>query len=278
MIIKRGWLILIGLSIGAGWTQLAHASTTVKQSAITPVVAKKTYLTASQTGKLYQFQAAGEQVQLKAVHQLRNFPHTKWTCTQQTYLFKNGKKYLYYYVKNKTGKSGWVWHQYLKLTDVRLAVPLIGQRPQLTTGCEITATAMMLQYAGAKVTKMQLAKEMPRSSNPNRGFVGSPYNSVGWGHYVYPGGLMSTVKRHVGTAVNLTGSRLPKLKQVVTNNHPVVTWMAGLDGFQTHSITVTGYSAKRIYYNDPWTKQKTSLSNQQFITYWQKNQYRALSY
>ncbi|WP_252903924.1 C39 family peptidase [Secundilactobacillus oryzae] len=74
-----------------------------------------------------------------------------------------------------------------------LSVPLIAQRPELPTGCEITATAMMLNYAGAKVSKMTLAKEMPRSSNPNKGFVGSPYSTSGW--YVYPGGLKGIVKK-----------------------------------------------------------------------------------
>ncbi len=53
-------------------------------------------------------------------------------------------------------------------TYYRAMAPLIGQRPELPTGCEITATTMMLQFAGANVTKLSLAKEMPRSSDPNK--------------------------------------------------------------------------------------------------------------
>jgi len=274
------WLLGISLGglIGCGGVLVGQAAThyTVKPVSTT---AKQAYLTASTTGKLYQFNGTNEHLTLKPVHQLANFPHTKWTRIKRSHLTKNGKTYLYYYVKNKTGKTGWVWHGYLKPTGMlKLNVPLIAQRPELPTGCEIVATTMMLQYAGSKATKLQVTKRVPRSTNPKHGFVSSPYNNRGHGHYVYPEGLLTTVKHYLGTAVDLTGSRLPQLKRQLNNDHPIVTWMAGLDGFNTHSVTVTGYSKTQIMYNDPWTNRKTSLTNAQFLKYWQRNHYRALSY
>lgn len=63
------------------------------------------------------------------------------------------------------------------------------QRPQLPTGCEITAWTMMVQYAGKRMDKITAANIMPRSGNPNRGFMGSPYFNSGHGEVVYPDGL-----------------------------------------------------------------------------------------
>ncbi|MCH5464338.1 C39 family peptidase [Levilactobacillus tujiorum] len=172
--------------------------------------------------------------------------------------------------------TGWI-HRNSTVKSYRwLNVPLIAQRPQLPTGCEITATAMMLKYAGAKVTKMSLAKEMPRSSNPNKGFVGSPYSKSGW--WIYPKGLMKTVKRHTGSAKNMTGASFKKMKTQINKGHPVVIWVAGVDGFVNHAITLSGYSHTRAYYNDPWTKKKTSMTLAHLQNHRKHDAYRALSY
>ncbi|WP_367296348.1 C39 family peptidase [Levilactobacillus yonginensis] len=173
-------------------------------------------------------------------------------------------------------QTGWI-HRNGTVKSYRwLNIPLIAQRPELPTGCEITATTMMLQYAGAKVTKMSLAKEMPRSSNPNKGFVGSPYRRSGW--WIYPKGLMTTVKRHLGSAKNMTGASFKKMKTQINRGHPVVIWVAGVDGFVNHAITLSGYSSARAYYNDPWTKRKTSMTLASLHKHRKHDAYRALSY
>lgn len=173
-------------------------------------------------------------------------------------------------------QTGWI-HRNGTVKSYRwLNIPLIAQRPELPTGCEITATTMMLQYAGAKVTKLSLAKEMPRSSNPNKGFVGSPYRRSGW--WIYPKGLMKTVKHHLGSAKNMTGDSFKKMKAQINQGHPVVIWVAGVDGFVNHAITLSGYSSTRAYYNDPWTKRKTSMTLASLHKHRKHDAYRALSY
>lgn len=172
--------------------------------------------------------------------------------------------------------SGWVNQHATVSTTYKLWVPLIAQRPQLPTGCEITATAMMLQFAGAKVTKLSLAREMPRSHNPNKGFVGSPYSKSGW--YIYPKGVLPIVKHHLGSAQNLTGARLSTIKKYVRHDHPVVVYVAGVDGFSNHALTVTGYSKTRIYYNDPWTNKRASMSNSVMTKHRKADANRAFSY
>lgn len=172
--------------------------------------------------------------------------------------------------------TGWIHQNATVKTTYRLYAPLIGQRPELPTGCEITATAMMLQFAGAKVTKLSLAKEMPRSSNPNKGFVGNPYSKSGW--YIYPKGLLPVVKKHLGSAKNLTGASLTTIKKYLRKNHLVVVYVAGVDGFSNHALTLTGYSSTRLYYNDPWTKKRTSMSNATMTKHRKADANRALSY
>lgn len=172
--------------------------------------------------------------------------------------------------------SGWVSENGTDKSYHWLNVPLIAQRPELPTGCEIVATTMMLNFAGSKVTKMQLAKQVPRSRNPNKGFVGSPYSPTGW--YIYPKGLLKVVKRHVGTAQNMTGATVAQLKQKVASDHPVVVWVNNVDGFVNHAITISGYSDSRFYYNDPWTNKKTSMKIKTMQHHRSRDGYRALSY
>ena len=174
--------------------------------------------------------------------------------------------------------TGWIHRNGTLKSWRQLHVPLIAQRPQLPTGCEITATTMMLKFAGAKVTKMALAREMPRTKthNGNKGFVGSPYSKTGW--WIYPKALLALVRHHVGTAKDMTGKSFGQLKRQINRGHPVVVWVAGVDGFVNHAITLTGYSATRAYYNDPWTHKKTSMTQANLAKHRHRDAYRALSY
>ncbi|QBP18049.1 C39 family peptidase [Acetilactobacillus jinshanensis] len=157
--------------------------------------------------------------------------------------------------------SGWINYDGLD-HDVRWfkGVPLICQRPELPTGCELVAATMMLQYAtGKKLDKMKLVREMPRSTNPNRGFVGSPYKTSGW--CVYPGGLMSVVNQYThDKAWNMTGCTITDIKKQIDRNHPVVIWMTDIDGFPTHALTVYGYDKHHLFLNDPWANARIKRS------------------
>ncbi|ETY73829.1 C39 family peptidase [Lactiplantibacillus fabifermentans] len=272
-------LELMGVISLIGWGSsavIAHASTPAYQRSLPVQVTHHDYATNSRTGVVYQLKK--RTINLQPKYQLAHFQKTTWTWTQQMDLTINGKPYRYYYVRDKKGHAGWVWRRYLTPTTHKLVVPLIGQPPQLPTGCEITATTMMLQYAGARMNKVTLAKEMPRSNDPNKGFVGNPFHAYGHGLYVYPKGLLGVVRKHVGTAKNMTGNSLKQLKLKVAANHPVVAWVKGVDGFKTHSLTVTGYTPKHIFYNDPWTKKRVSMKNATFEKHWRQNGRRALSY
>lgn len=159
--------------------------------------------------------------------------------------------------------------------------PAISQRPDLVSGCEMTAVNMMLQYAGVNISKEQVAAETPRSDNPYAGFMGNPYSMYGVGLWVAPSGIASVVSRHLGNVINMTGWSLDSLKNQLINRHLVVTWMAHMHGFGTHAITLTGFDGSGFFYNDPWTGEKNAhMSYATFDYYWRddKASRGALSY
>lgn len=185
--------------------------------------------------------------------------------------FKSVKtKKTYYWISKKSGN----------ITGMRLEAKAIGQRP-LVTGCEITAAAMMLNYAGKKISKYQAAAATPRNSNPNLGFVGNPYSWTGT--WIAPLGLGLMVRKFLGQFKNMSGSSLSTLKKQVWKHHPVVVWVSWVDHFPNHSLLLTGYNGSKIYYNDPWTGKKASMSAKNFWYHystlkWLSGSKRALSY
>ena len=153
---------------------------------------------------------------------------------------------------------------------------IISQRPELPTGCEATAVAMMLQYAGHNVSKTQVANEMPRSNDGNRGFVGNPYSTSGW--WVFPTGISPVVDKYIGHHEIMTGASMQRIQNKLRDGHLVVAWVANVDGFVNHTLALTGYDSKRLYYNDPWTGSKGSMSYGEFYQHWNADKQRALSY
>ncbi len=270
--------LLLGLSLGVSAVAMKTSSASAATYAPVTKLTKVSYYTTmgANTSQNYGVYATGGyQTSAKNVTPIsygKNFAGKTIHITREE--VANGTTWLKF-TYNHT-KTGWINQKATVTSTYRLYAPLIGQRPELPTGCEITATAMMLQFGGAKVTKTSLAKEMPRSSDPNKGFVGSPYKTSGW--YVYPGGLMGVVKAHMGTAKNMTGYSLTSIKKQVRRNHLVVVWVGNFDGFSNHALTVTGYSKSRIYYNDPWTYKRTSMTNSSMTSHRKLDANRALSY
>lgn len=153
---------------------------------------------------------------------------------------------------------------------------VICQNPELPTGCEMTAVTMMLRYAGVNINKFQVANETPRSSNGDFGFVGNPYSVTGW--WVFPTGIAPVVQRHLGASQVMTGASLAAIQEKLNIGHLVVVWVANMNGFVNHAITLTGYNASGFFYNNPWTGRKEAMSYGEFYGHWNADAQRALSY
>ena len=191
-----------------------------------------------------------------------------------SYYMTNGKRSE----KSVSTKKAYYWIKKGVVKGIKNYAKCICQRPELPTGCEMTAATMMINFAGKKVSKLKIANETPRSSNPNKGFIGSPYKAYPAGYWVAPGGLKGVVKKYLGKAKIMTSCGLSAIKNKLLHSHLVVVWVNGMDGFSNHALTLTGYHNQQLYYNDPWTGAKAQINSTTFTSYWSRDGYRALSY
>jgi uncharacterized protein YvpB len=181
-----------------------------------------------------------------------------------------------------------VWYDYSPKTTYgshasnisgrKLNVPLVGQLPELPTGCEITAVTMMLNYKGLNLDKVQLANEMPKHPwDPSLGYVGNPFTKRGW--TVYPSALRGLVKKYAGDVEILTGKSNSYIESQLRGGTPVVVWVSPMHGFSVHALTLTGYDQSHYYFNDPWTAEKdVKMTKSKFNKIWKNQGKKAISY
>lgn len=159
-------------------------------------------------------------------------------------------------------------------------VPFIKQLPELPRGCEVTSLAMLLQYKGVQVDKMQLASEIHRvpfeqdglRGNPYEGFVGNIYTKAEPGYGVYNKPIFNLAEKYVSEKViNLTDRDVNDLYKVISSGSPVwviinttfkplaessfETWNTSSGEVKItyfeHSVVVVGYDQNFVYVNDP---------------------------
>lgn len=193
-----------------------------------------------------------------------------------------------------------------------LEVPLLSQLPELPRGCEVTSLAMLLQYESVKVGKMELAKNIKKDptpktyqnerihfGNPNVGFVGDMYSYSKPGYGVYNQPIEELANRYLpNRVVNLTGKDFSEIVNQIINDQPVwvitnttfrelpesqfETWMT-IQGeieitYKEHSVVITGFDEKFIYFNDPLANQKNrQIPKDDFVKAWEQMGMQAIA-
>lgn len=197
--------------------------------------------------------------------------------------------------------------------SVLLEATAINQLPELPRGCEVTALAMLLQYAGVDVDKMTLAEEVTKNTtayevvngtiyygNPNDGFVGDMYSLEGPGLGVYHKPIAELAEKYLpGAIVDFSGSDFDSVKEQLSDGRPV--WVITTskfkelsdDNFRTwvtpsgtidvtyseHSVLITGYDKDYVYFNDPLTgEQNKKAPIDDFIASWVQMGSQAITY
>ncbi|WP_409341137.1 C39 family peptidase [Paenibacillus sp. MBLB4367] len=192
--------------------------------------------------------------------------------------------------------------------------PVIRQRPELPSGCEITSLTMLFNYYGIDKNKMELTKEMkydqtplklgPRGEviswgNPNTGYVGDPTGQTGRGFGIYHTALAELLQTYIPTGVDITGGEFEDLERQIQDDKPVVVWTT-LDfnvpdrdrwvvwdtplgpirtTFMEHSVLLVGYDEQYVYVNDPYTgKANVQIDKARFIETWEVMGKQAISY
>jgi uncharacterized protein YvpB len=222
----------------------------------------------------------------------------------------------WYHVKFSNG-SGWVSSTIVEDYNpnrkmVLIDAPHIRQLPELPRGCEVTSLAMLLGHAGVNVNKMTLAKEIKRDptpyeqkdgkiffGNPYDGFVGDMYSFDNPGLGVYHGPIAALGEKYLpGRIVDLTGKNFNAVYQQLDKGKPVwvivtstyaylpesywQTWHTPSGKVKVtkkeHSVLVTGYDDKYIYFNDPLAGKNRKVSKANFIAGWEQIGKQAISY
>ncbi|MEK5390394.1 C39 family peptidase [Margalitia sp. FSL K6-0131] len=201
----------------------------------------------------------------------------------------------------------------IKIKDaVSINVPSINQHPELDRGCEVTSLAMLLQSAGVQVDKLTLAKEIkknptPRTikngkiyyGDPNEGFVGNIYTYHKPGYGVYNKPIYELGNKFLpGKLINLTGHSFEDLKIYLSDDRPIwviinteykklpsayfQSWYTKNGKihitYKEHSVLITGYDKKYIYFNDPLTGQKNKAPANSFMEAWVQMGSQAITY
>ncbi|MCX2828871.1 hypothetical protein COM13_11090 [Bacillus pseudomycoides] len=188
----------------------------------------------------------------------------------------------------------------MKETAMIENVPFIKQLPELQRGCEVTSLAMLLQYKGVQVDKMQLASEINHvpfkennlRGNPHEGFVGNIYTKSEPGYGVYHGPIFKLAEKYVPEkTINLTGREIEDIYKVISSGSPV--WVIANTTFQPlaeesfetwntnngdvkityyeHSAVVVGYDQNFVYMNDPLANNPNKkVSRSEFEKAWEQ--------
>jgi uncharacterized protein YvpB len=226
--------------------------------------------------------------------------------------FSSEQVWEYFHIDDHPRQKNEIVSQVSSSTNkILLDVPLIKQNPELRYGCEVTSLAMVLNYAGVKVTKMDLFKDIEKDSDPlvrkngniikwgdpSIGFVGDMTGKKA-GYAVFDRPMEDLVNKYLPErAVNLTNSSFHDLEKHVENGYPIVVWTTGdyrlPDRWESwehngrtiktpldlHAVVLVGFSKEHVYLNDPLSgKKNVKVNKKNFINSWHALKSRAISY
>ncbi|MBT2686008.1 C39 family peptidase [Bacillus sp. ISL-37] len=221
--------------------------------------------------------------------------------------------YTYDQNKNKSPVSRVVVSSQTRTSSKLLFAPIVSQMPELNRGCEVTSLSMLLGSAGISSNKMTLALQVKKDptpyrraggkiyfGNPNYGFVGDIYSFSNPGFGVFNGPIEELATQYLpGRIENLSGQSFDSVLNYVSAGHPVwvitTSWFKHVPSqyWQTwhtpqgtisitmkeHSVLITGYDSKYVYFNDPLDGKKNKAKPmKEFIEGWKQYGSQAISY
>jgi len=171
----------------------------------------------------------------------------------------------------------------IKTNEKMISVMPLSQYPDLPTGCESTAAAMILNFYKYDTSPKAFAQNILIKEDfyyengylcgphPNEAFIGNPFSSEGYG--CYAGAIVSSINKNLNeiTAVNISGKSLDDIINDYINcgipvmlwatmgmknakegtswyleNGELFTWISG-----EHCYVLVGYNENFYFLNDP---------------------------
>ncbi|SDL92252.1 C39 family peptidase [Sediminibacillus halophilus] len=188
----------------------------------------------------------------------------------------------------------------IQASGVRIkGIPVFDQYPELPTGCESTALAMLLNWGGVDISKFEIVERLPKGSkvreidgqavgaNPDFQFVGDPYSEEG-SFGVFEGPILHTIDQIMpGRAVDLTGKSFQTILDVIQTGKPVMAWTTinqqktyhsiswvdeegeQIDWYRyEHAVVIVGFDEDHVIVNDPYTGQEEVYDRELFKENW----------
>ncbi|WP_159433172.1 C39 family peptidase [Bacillus massilinigeriensis] len=215
--------------------------------------------------------------------------------------------------KNKSNSTKIKVYSKARASKKIVSAPIIKQMPALPRGCEVTSLAMLLGDAGINANKMTLAAKVKRDptpyriikgkihfGNPHYGFVGNMYTFSKPGFGVFNKPIEQLAKQYLpNRIVNLTKGSFDTVLNYVSAGKPVwvvnTSWFSRVPSsywqtwytpkgkikitYKEHSVLVTGYDKKYVYFNDPLDgKKNKKKSRKSFVEGWKQYGSQAISY
>lgn len=169
-------------------------------------------------------------------------------------------------------------------------VGLSGSSQRFTLSCEARSAVDWAAYWGVEIREKKFLNSLPRSDNPDTGFVGNPNGAWGnvpplsYGVHAEP---VAALLRDYGLQADARrGLSWDDLRTEIAAGRPVIVWVIGQmwrgapvrykapDGHTTivaryeHTMILVGYDPSRVYVVDAFTGQSQTYPLNTFLTSW----------
>ena len=156
--------------------------------------------------------------------------------------------------------------------------------------CEARSAVDWAAYWGVKIRERKFLKQLPRSDNPNIGFVGNPNDP--WGNIppqsfgVYANPIAKLLREYGLIAEAHTGMQWSEAQIEIASGRPVIVWVIGQmwrgisrkyvasDGKTVtvaryeHTMILVGYDRNSVYAVDSYSGKILSYSKKAFLQSW----------
>jgi uncharacterized protein YvpB len=167
---------------------------------------------------------------------------------------------------------------------------VVGNAQNHRLSCEARSAADVASFWGVDFTEEEFMEKIPKSDNPNKGFVGNMDDY--WGNIppksygVHAAPVVKTLKKMGLKARNETGMGKNDLKREIAAGRPVIVWIIGQvwkgkletitieSGDEVnvaryeHTMILTGYNKDSVYLIDAFSGGKLSYSWTSFMSTW----------